>query len=936
MDNLKEISQLLNRFEQRWKGKEDTKKSQEEKIFESDDTKQAMSVDRDHLIMYSNQLIQYVKSNTLILYHPVMMQEKDDSETETFLFEEDNSSKTEMDSGAYQVFEKIFNRKKKIIKKKKRLKRLLSDINDRLILRHKESDNSDMLGIQMENTTKRQKKSWLEWSKGSCHWVQTRKKLDRKWMFMFREKKMCDEFVNLRADQKELADLHLKIPTMYRHEINRITAHICVGRGRILVNCETSFTKLTMVGKDKYRVTMDNHRKVLLERSRFFMEKMSSTREKGVSHMVEINECDDVEIETVALIYCDNLKKLVGENVIKPLALLKVSAAISFDEGLLKEETDHEVSKDTLCVLCHRCLVSLFLCLSEATTQINDSGKDHAVLIGQIARETDNMLWMVDKLIRKKYNKDISKVHMAVGKLRRECERAKRALSNQHQVKFEIESRLDTEILSKKAMDYLALTLKKVATDCSQAKEKPVVVKTELETARLDSKEWKQKHEEARKEAELLENMSERQRTEAEETLLAWNGKEYVSIIKRGEDEKSLLLNENNRLLVDLVAAENLSKKAKDENMKDIDILKPVISEANVAKEAVAGAENLNQKDALLDKLQLALKEVERVKINEAVANDYVKNLKKLLSEVEVAMEEDKHISWSRQESMQKEVEVKVLRILNTDVETFEFGEVEVTKGENIILEKSCASLVGICSVITYTATSLYVAAVCCHELLLVDFSLVITQKVRGFSWVNALSPRHVSLMWYFWILDIMDMGLSSFMCWPWIQKLIFSLSTKSTVTPIDLSVDTRDHKIVDSVSVLSCKVIKGDIASFSSLDSRDGFGNKDAIIVASDLKLLLNGSKAVGNLYIEEVRSVYSDDEEHGKKKRKRKSWYLQKQDTVVLYSCEAEFMVLTKVFGRFEFKEMRKFIGVQDVSEDEFKFKGENVGLSLKKKEN
>lgn len=40
------------------------------------------------------------------------------------------------------------------------------------------------------------------------------------------------------------------------------------------------------------------------------------------------------------------------------------------------------------------------------------------------------------KLIKKKYNKDISKDNRALGKLRREAERAKRALSNQHQVCF--------------------------------------------------------------------------------------------------------------------------------------------------------------------------------------------------------------------------------------------------------------------------------------------------------------------------------------------------------------------------------------------------------------------------------------------------------------------------------------------------------------------
>ncbi|KAJ0245910.1 BTB/POZ domain-containing protein [Hirschfeldia incana] len=247
-----------------------------------------------------------------------------------------------------------------------------------------------------------------------------------------------------------------------------------------------SDVKLTVVGRDGYRVTMDVHRKVLSEKSRFFMEKMSSRREKGVSHMVEISECDDVEIyvETVVLMYCDDLrKKLVGENVVKILALLKVSAAISFGEGvvsclehleaapwsedeeevvvscldelhlpedsvglilqrvsseprvtrtdddiflklltgvlqakddkarremkvlifkLVREEADHEVSKETLYGLCHRCLTSLVLCLSEVTTQMNDPGKDRGALMGEIAREADNMLWMVDILIEKK------------------------------------------------------------------------------------------------------------------------------------------------------------------------------------------------------------------------------------------------------------------------------------------------------------------------------------------------------------------------------------------------------------------------------------------------------------------------------------------------------------------------------------------------------
>ncbi|GFP94770.1 luminal-binding protein 5 [Phtheirospermum japonicum] len=52
------------------------------------------------------------------------------------------------------------------------------------------------------------------------------------------------------------------------------------------------------------------------------------------------------------------------------------------------------------------------------------------------------------KLIKKKHGKDISKDNRALGKLRREAERAKRALSSQHQVRVEIESLFDGVDLS--------------------------------------------------------------------------------------------------------------------------------------------------------------------------------------------------------------------------------------------------------------------------------------------------------------------------------------------------------------------------------------------------------------------------------------------------------------------------------------------------------
>ncbi|PON81706.1 Heat shock protein 70 family [Trema orientale] len=67
------------------------------------------------------------------------------------------------------------------------------------------------------------------------------------------------------------------------------------------------------------------------------------------------------------------------------------------------------------------------------------------------------------KLIKKKYNKDISKENKALGKLRKECERAKRALSNQHQVRLEIESLFDgvdfSELLTRARFEELNMDL---------------------------------------------------------------------------------------------------------------------------------------------------------------------------------------------------------------------------------------------------------------------------------------------------------------------------------------------------------------------------------------------------------------------------------------------------------------------------------------------
>ncbi|OMO67576.1 hypothetical protein CCACVL1_20435 [Corchorus capsularis] len=254
--------------------------------------------------------------------------------------------------------------------------------------------------------------------------------------------------------------------------------------------------RLTVVSRDGYRVSMDVHKRVLSEKSKYFAERLSQRREKGTSHTVEISEIDDLEVyvEIVVLMYSDDMKKrLIGEDVNRILALLKVSAEIMFDAGisacleyleavpwseeeeekviahlsqlelhsstevlqrvssepstsarpddvflqllsgvllakddkarremknlisrLLREDSFDDdnrldVSKDTLYHLCHRCLSSLVLCLSEATG-MDDSRRDRGVLMAEIAREADNLQWIVDILIEKRMANDFVKL----------------------------------------------------------------------------------------------------------------------------------------------------------------------------------------------------------------------------------------------------------------------------------------------------------------------------------------------------------------------------------------------------------------------------------------------------------------------------------------------------------------------------------------------
>ncbi|CAL5190625.1 unnamed protein product [Lathyrus oleraceus] len=211
-------------------------------------------------------------------------------------------------------------------------------------------------------------------------------------------------------------------------------------------------------------------------------------------------------------------------------------------------------------------------------------------------------------------------------------------------LKSELKSATKAEENSKKAMDDLAFALKEVATEANQVKAKLTLSLVELEHTKGDAERWKvmletteEKYKElldaTRKEADRFKNTAERLRLEAEESLSAWNGKEteFVTCIKRAEEERLLTQQETARVVELLKEAEGKIKNSKEENQKLRDILKQALNEANVAKEAaeIAKAENARLKDSLT----LLVHENEMLKIHEAASFENIKELKKLLPE---------------------------------------------------------------------------------------------------------------------------------------------------------------------------------------------------------------------------------------------------------------------------------------------------------------
>ncbi|RAL51048.1 unnamed protein product [Cuscuta campestris] len=116
----------------------------------------------------------------------------------------------------------------------------------------------------------------------------------------------------------------------------------CRSPGNQFNDSASSDVKLTLSSKDGLSVSINVHREILLAHSRFFAvklsEKWAKQQKTSAPYIVEIADCDDIEIyiETLRLMYCKDLrKKLMKEDVPRVLGILKVSAAIGFDAGVL-------------------------------------------------------------------------------------------------------------------------------------------------------------------------------------------------------------------------------------------------------------------------------------------------------------------------------------------------------------------------------------------------------------------------------------------------------------------------------------------------------------------------------------------------------------------------------------------------------------------------
>ncbi|KAH0452826.1 hypothetical protein IEQ34_017150 [Dendrobium chrysotoxum] len=199
----------------------------------------------------------------------------------------------------------------------------------------------------------------------------------------------------------------------------------------------------------------------------------------------------------------------------------------------------------------------------------------------------------------------------------------------------ELRLALQAEEKSKKAMDDLAIALKEVTAEATQAKSELAATKSELEKARAEAERsdkyllqsTEQKLQDALKESYKLKQ-------EYEQSAVAWKEKEdsFINRIKISQEEMNIKDQEISRLT-------DAHRVAREETSKLRDITKQAVSEATVIKESleIARYQNFELEEQLSKKknaLQQIKQDYESIKVSEAAALDSVKELKNLLASV--------------------------------------------------------------------------------------------------------------------------------------------------------------------------------------------------------------------------------------------------------------------------------------------------------------
>ncbi|GMI99422.1 hypothetical protein HRI_003611500 [Hibiscus trionum] len=177
---------------------------------------------------------------------------------------------------------------------------------------------------------------------------------------------------------------------------------------------------------------------------------------------------------------------------------------------------------------------------------------------------------------------EASSLTSSVDDLSRATSKAKMLTQELNSLKTQLNSTRRAEENNQKALEDLALALKEVRTEANEAKDKLEKSNDQVKNLKLKLQNMEAMYNEAKNEAETFKYISERLTLEAEENLLQWNMKEigFVDCMKKLEDERNAAQEENKTLLESLTEAQNMYRKAMEENEELRDNKKQVENES--------------------------------------------------------------------------------------------------------------------------------------------------------------------------------------------------------------------------------------------------------------------------------------------------------------------------------------------------------------------